>query len=381
MEETPLYRLFNALRRANMVLGLDDYLVALEALQLGYGLNGRDDLCELCQIIWVNSEADRHLFLSIFNELYPPQEKKLDTADKEETKQDVVVGKREGDSGLMRTPPKAGSEAPKSSIESGTEKQQAGEMAVTEKQLEEAAKLAQSDEIQSFWQRPQPEIALPEEPRSDLGVEFLPVTARQMKQSFRHLRQAVREGPRDELDVEKTVENIARKGILLEPVMRARRVNRASLYLLLDQGGSMGPFHPLSRRLVETAEKGSRLRKMEAYYFHNYPADYLYCDPQLMSETAVEQVFNEVNQYRPGMIIFSDAGAARGMYNQRRVNWTYYFITRLRRAARQIAWLNPVPEDRWKNTTAATIASFVPMFAVDRQGLQRAVDVLRGQVG
>jgi uncharacterized protein with von Willebrand factor type A (vWA) domain len=106
-----------------------------------------------------------------------------------------------------------------------------------------------------------------------------------------------------------------------------------------------------------------------------------YSDPQLLSETAVNKVFNEVNKYRPGIIIFSDAGAARGLYNQQRVNWTYYFLTRLRRVARQITWLNPMPANRWTNTTAAAIATFVPMFAVDQQGLQRAVGVLRGQVG
>jgi hypothetical protein len=381
MDETPLFRLFNALRRqANMALGVDDYLIALEAMKQGYGLNGRDDLCELCQIIWVNSEAERHLFLSIFNELYPPLEiKRGETAAKTEPKQDLVGGRREGEQ--LTPPPGLGTAAIGTTAgpEAGMRAQP--EIAVSEQQLEEAAKLAQQDEIQSFWRRPEPDAAVSEDGRSDLGVEFLPVTARQMKQSFRHLRQAVREGPRDELDIERTVEYIARKGILLEPVMRARRVNRASLFLLLDQGGSMGPFHPLSRRLVETAEKGSRLQRMQAYYFRNYPADYLYSDPQLLSETAVSKVFNEVNKYRPGIIIFSDAGAARGLYSQERVNWTYYFLTRLRRVARQITWLNPMPANRWTNTTAAAIATFVPMFAVDQQGLQRAVGVLRGQVG
>jgi uncharacterized protein with von Willebrand factor type A (vWA) domain len=79
MEQTPLYRLFNALRQqAHMALGIDDYLVALEAMQQGFGLNGRDDLCQLCQIIWVTSEEERHLFLSVFNELYPPEPEKVE---------------------------------------------------------------------------------------------------------------------------------------------------------------------------------------------------------------------------------------------------------------------------------------------------------------
>lgn len=382
MEEIPLYRLFTALRRqANMSLGLDDYLIALEAMQQGYGLNGRDDLCELCQIIWVSSEEERHLFLSIFNELYPPLEtKKPKTPGKTEPKEDVVGGRREGDSGLMRTPPPESQTAgagPGTTTEKGTKPPQ--EISVSEKQLEDAAKLAQTDEIQSFWQRPRPEEPLPDDRPSNLGLEFLPVTARQMKQSFRHLRQAVREGPKDELDIERTVEYIARKGILLEPVMRARRINRASLFLLLDQGGSMAPFHPLSRRLVDTAQRGSRLHQSQAYYFRNYPAEYIYSDPQLLSDTAVNELLNEVKKYRPGVLIFSDAGAARGFYNQERVNWTYYFLTRLRRVARQITWLNPMPANRWTNTTAAAIESFVPMFPFDHQGLHLAVGVLRGQ--
>ncbi|MFZ0546042.1 MAG: hypothetical protein WAM60_11420 [Candidatus Promineifilaceae bacterium] len=376
MDQLPLYRLFSALRlQANMALGLEDYLLLLEAMQQGHGVGSREELSELCQILWVTSEAERHLFLSVFNELFPITELKT-TEPHPSTENGRTQPETESDSKESEQPKPTKEEA--ADQETATKTQPPPQETVTENKLEKVAGLADPDEIRFFWQHPQPETAEEQGRISSLGLEFLPVTARQMKQSFRHLRQTIREGPRDEVDIERTVEDIARKGLFLEPVMRSRRVNRASLFLLLDQGGSMGPFHPLSRRLADTAQRGSRLQKTMVYYFHNYPADYLYSDPQLVSETAVDAVFNEIKQYRPGVIIVSDGGAARGFYNQERLNWTYYFLLRLRRVARHVTWLNPMPANRWPGTTAAAIETFVPMFALDQQGLQRSVGILRG---
>ncbi len=42
------------------------------------------------------------------------------------------------------------------------------------------------------------------------------------------------------------------------------------------------------------------------------------------------------------------------------------------------AWLNPMPRNRWEKTTAEDIARIVPMFSVNREGLNDAVNILRG---
>src|SRR2546421_13070007 len=99
--------------------------------------------------------------------------------------------------------------------------------------------------------------------------EYFPTTRRQMKQSWRSLRRPMRAGPPIELDVDATINEIGRTGYLLKPVLVPYRKNRAELLLLLDQGGSMVPFHMLSRRLTETALRGGRLGKANIYYFHN----------------------------------------------------------------------------------------------------------------
>src|SRR5207244_3387421 len=160
--------------------------------------------------------------------------------------------------------------------------------------------------------------------------EYLPVTRRQMKQSWRHLRRPVREGPPVELDVEATVQTIGRQGMLLDVVLVPRRVNRAELLLLIDQGGSMVPFHMLSRRLVETAVRGGRLGSTDIYYFHNCPLEYLYRDPAHNKAELLQTVLNQPRHEQAGILIFSDAGAARGDFNWERSEMTESFLKHCR---------------------------------------------------
>ncbi|NET36756.1 MAG: hypothetical protein F6K19_32800 [Cyanothece sp. SIO1E1] len=211
-------------------------------------------------------------------------------------------------------------------------------------------------------------------------AEYFPITRRQMKQSWRYLRRPVREGPPIELDVEATVDQIGRHGLLLKPVLVPRRVNRAELLLLIDQDGSMVPFHGLSQRLSETASQSGRLGKAGVYYFHNSPTEYLYHDAQFQSSELVDIILTQQLSQRAVALIFSDAGAARGSFNQYRIGLIRGFLGQLKRHVRYIVWLNPLPPSRWLNTTAGEIARLVPMFEVSRCGFQDSIDVLRGYV-
>jgi len=209
--------------------------------------------------------------------------------------------------------------------------------------------------------------------------DYFPVTRRQMKQSWRYLRRLVREGPPTELDVEATVHDIGRQGVLLTPVFRPRRVNRAQVLLLIDQDGSMVPFHGLSQRLVQTALQGGRLTQVRIYYFHNCPGGYLYRDPYQQTADSIEQMLQSIASDYAGILIVSDAGAAHGGYNPQRLTLTERFLQQVSQRVRYLAWLNPMPQPRWTGTTAAAIAQRVPMFEFDRAGLDAAIGVLRGQ--
>jgi uncharacterized protein len=211
-----------------------------------------------------------------------------------------------------------------------------------------------------------------------LSTDYLPVTQRQMKQNWRYLRRFVREGVPTELDINATIDQLGRYGILLEPVLVPRRVNRTELLLFIDQDGSMVPFHSLSRRLVETAQRGGRLGKAGVYYFSNCPVEYIYRDLHYQEAEPMKDAFAQLRKDRTVVLIFSDAGAARGGFNSERIELTEAFLNQLKQHVRYIAWLNPMPRSRWRGTTSSEIANLIPMFEVSRRGLQDAVGVLRG---
>ncbi|MDF5736071.1 MULTISPECIES: putative Ig domain-containing protein [unclassified Nostoc] len=212
-------------------------------------------------------------------------------------------------------------------------------------------------------------------------TEYPPLTRRQMKQSWRYLRRMLREGVPTELDVEATIEQISRQGVLVEPVIVPRRVNRSKLLLFIDQDGSMMPFQNLSHQLAETAIRGGRLEDTNIYYFHNCPIDYLYRDRYYQMPEKIDDILNSLRFPYTSALIFSDAGAARGGLNPERREVTAQFLEQLRQQVRHIAWLNPMPRYRWFGTTAGEIARLVAMFELSRQGLYSAISVLRGQSG
>ena len=211
--------------------------------------------------------------------------------------------------------------------------------------------------------------------------DYLPVTGRQMKQSWRYLRRMVRQGPPTDLDIEATVQAVGRQGLLLAPVFRARRVNRAEVLLLIDQDGSMVPFHGLSQRLVATALQGGRLTQASVYYFHNCPVGVLFHDPYAQSADPVDRVLQSLSSDYAGVLVVSDGGAAYGRHNPRRLALTEAFLRQAFQRVRYVAWLNPMPQERWAGTTAEAIAQQVPMFEFNRAGLEQAIGVLRGQRG
>lgn len=209
--------------------------------------------------------------------------------------------------------------------------------------------------------------------------EYFPLTRRQMKQGWRYLRRNSREGPKTELDVNGTVAQIGRRGMFTEPVMRAARSNLTDLVFLLDQDGSMVPFHGLSKRLMDTAVRAGHLGQAGIYYFHNCPVNYLYHDPLMQEPKPLNSFLSGRLSSKSVVVIVSDAGAARGGYNPARIRKTEVFLAQLSQYIRYVVWLNPLPRIRWEQTTAGEIAKFVAMFEVDRAGMQGAINILRGR--
>jgi uncharacterized protein with von Willebrand factor type A (vWA) domain len=54
-------------------------------------------------------------------------------------------------------------------------------------------------------------------------------------------------------------------------------------------------------------------------------------------------------------------------------------LLKLRQVTNLMAWLNPMPAERWDGTSADILANIVPMFEMDEDGLSNAIDIVRGQ--
>ncbi len=137
----------------------------------------------------------------------------------------------------------------------------------------------------------------------------------------------------------------------------------------------MAPFHPLCRHWVKLWSDAT------VYYFHNCPTDSLYLDPQLRKGEDIETVLSQFFPKNTVALIISDAGAAKQRSVPQRWDETVEFLNLLTDTVSRVAWLNPLPRDRWLDTTAEDIAKIypkqVPMFALNPAEYQKMLRWLR----
>ncbi|MDT9190134.1 MAG: CoxE [Limnospira sp. PMC 894.15] len=386
VNDLPLRELFDKLRQAGFVLGIDEYELLLEALMKGFGIEDEAALKRLCKTLWVKSVEDEKIFNSYFEKVMSqPLENPLVTVEKPTpakpaiptTQPQVKQGKTtptlprndERVSPDKLPPPEPRRDEPPQPPTQPSSEAEKSEPDESEFMLPEVA-VEMDDEVQLLKTITSEQFFL--------YSDYLPLTKREMKQTWRYLRLPIREGPLVELDVTATIEKIIRDGFFLEPVLVPRRRNLVELVLLLDIDGSMVAFHPLGDRLKDTATRGGKLGASRVYYFHNCPVDYVYGKPGYSEAVRVEDMLSGLSANRACMLIFSDAGAARGGYSEDRLQLTERFLRQCQQHLRYLVWVNPVPRERWARSTAGEIAKLIPMLECDRLGLQNAVKVLRG---
>ncbi|MGK7942200.1 MAG: hypothetical protein AB4062_18995 [Crocosphaera sp.] len=202
-----------------------------------------------------------------------------------------------------------------------------------------------------------------------------------MVYNWRYLRCLIADGPEDVLDVEATIKQTADQGFFLAPVFQRQKRNYAHLLLLIDQNGSMTPFHHFTRDLVETAKYESSLNpeRVDVAYFHNIPSDYVYQDIYLTKPIPLLEVMAKCDS-NSSILIVSDVGAARGYLRLPRIREMTRVLRQFQRYTKAIALLNPMPPQRWIGSSAQVLQYLIPMFPLDDQGLSQAIDVVRGAV-
>lgn len=342
-------RAFVRLRQSGFQLGVAELLAALKAArQFG---ETPEDLAETLKILWCHSLSEQSQFDPIWQSLLvssTPREQPQKSPLKEPISQPPQV--------RVEEPQELPSPSPQESV---TEIKPEPKLESLPVQAPfRFAEIEDTSALQAYY----------------------PINRRSMVYNWRYLRRLVADGPLDVLDVDATIEQATRQGFYLAPVYRRREQNYAHLLLLVDQNGSMTPFHRFSRDLVETAryEGGLAPEKANVFYFHNLPAASVYQDVYLTEPIELKTVLSSCDN-ETSVLIVSDAGAARGYRKLERIRATTSFLFQLKRHTSLIAWLNPMPEERWIGSSAEIIAHLVSMYEMDNDGLSKAIDIVRGQ--
>jgi hypothetical protein len=374
-----LWELFQKLRRRGFPLTPDDYETLRQSLQVGFGWSSKEALRDLCNSLWAKSRQEQEILTALFNQL---------PLNNEDWQLSSVQVEKDFDADATDSSNK--------------------------KQHRDVQEHQKHDEIVTESRSGLPPISFKDVQLSERRFIFVPqfpLTYREVAQAWRRLRRPVRVGPPTELDVESTIARRCQQGIAASVVLRPRRRNVARLLLLVDRQGSMTAFHRFCEEVCTAIQQAGRLEETAIYYFHNVPAEgadeqvledldreekklfpvldsilpqitplktgYLYEDSDLLSPIALEEV---LQKYAADafVVVISDAGAVRKYYNVVRLLDTISFIKALRAYTLNYVWLNPLPKSYWKDNTAAQIARHVPMFPLNREGIQQAVNVLRG---
>lgn len=375
-----LHGLFRELVAQGVPIGTRDYLDGLRALAAGYGSSPdgqgeRQALARLAQTLWARSDEEHRLIARWFAHIPATPADLLAAVDATLAHLDAARADTPGTVGTATPAPPASTGSPAAAPGGHTPDNPA--MAPGDDPATPRARISFSS-VQEGTGLPVPRLPL----SPALGEDYVLhpqalIKPRDLTVLWRRYRRGTRGGPRTELDIDATVEERCRRGLLLRPACRPRRSNAARLLILADTSPSMDPWRPFLVSLAESLPFG-RLARAETGYFSNLPRRQLYARPDLRDPQPLGDVLRRFNG--AGLLIVSDAGSARGYLNRRRANQTADLLDELLTHCPAIVWLNPMPRARWAGTTAEHIAANtrVPMLPLDATHLLRAIDILRG---
>jgi uncharacterized protein with von Willebrand factor type A (vWA) domain len=211
---------------------------------------------------------------------------------------------------------------------------------------------------------------------------------RNMKMALRRLREFVREGSPDELDLDGTIDATAKNAGLLDVRTRPERRNRARVLLFLDAGGSMDDHVQVVNQLFSAAR--AEFARLEHFYFHNcvYERVWRANADRLVEVVPTEQVLRTYGKHYKLVVVgdasmspyelFVPGGSVEHANRETGETW----LRRLVDHFPKCAWLNPVPESRWQwtETIGAIRGVFHDrMYPLTMSGLERAMNELSGR--
>jgi uncharacterized protein with von Willebrand factor type A (vWA) domain len=208
-----------------------------------------------------------------------------------------------------------------------------------------------------------------------------PLTRSQVGEALKRLRLMVPSGPKDVVNVGKTIDRTMENAGEIDIVFDRRLTDKLKILLMIDNGGwSMEPYVETVQTLFHYAQ--AQFRELSIRYFHNTVNDRVWIDPQRRNRPeTVETLMRRDPETR--LIFVGDAsmapeellainGSIAIEYRQEQPS-----IERLKQLAktfRHAAWLNPLSISFWDGSeTVSRIRQIFPMFPLNLAGLEKAV--------
>ena len=212
---------------------------------------------------------------------------------------------------------------------------------------------------------------------------------RQFSVALKKLRSLQREGPADELDIDKTIDRTAKEGGELELVFEPPRSNNLSLVLAMDVGGSMEPYRHMVNLLFSAAHGANHFKRFEHVYFHNCIYENVYADSYFAEPISLGDLTCRLNR-QTRLVIVGDAYMYPGELTQRwgAINWNDHnehpgiaYLTYLAEHFKYVAWLNPMSESYWNSASIRLIRQIFKMYPLTINGVEQLATDLGAGVG
>lgn len=414
MSNLLLYDLFtewNNQSKARVKLGYDDYWLLLQLMDESvFPFRDFDDFAFACETLWLKDVAQKEAFRKCFDRRRKTIEDWIGLLTQTENRETAsTVPEAET---TPAGPTDAGAEQQKAGRDSGDGSVQEKTDTASRKKKEEgkktpeepedgvvtlalgsgaAAETATNVSSAKGFSVPDGGIVLPPSKQYLFGTEYFPVPGRALQQSWRTLYSNREANEAAEVDLKKTVTRICREGIFTDFEYEAGESNLLSLFIFIDQGGSMIACEEFGKELVKSAFASEAHRDIKPYFFHNVPLPhpanpdqgYVLYNEQKTKAASTFAMFKKASKKNIVLLIYSDAGAIKGNRDDDRISATLLFLKYMCARTAYIAWLNPAPEHRWQGTGAGAIAEKmpeVPMFEAGRTGMAQVIHALKGKL-
>ena len=221
------------------------------------------------------------------------------------------------------------------------------------------------------------------------------IGVRRFEAALRVLRQlACDEGPKDEFDLEGTIDATCRNAGKLKIVWDRPRKNKMKVLVVMDSGGSMDSYIDLCSQLFTAVKRSTNFfKELKFYYFHNCIYEDIYVKPACIDVNAIK-TNNFLQEHDPDyrLIIVGDASMAPSELTEAGgaididhnntepgLVWLERVISHFDHAV----WINPIPAWAWderfnyRAQSIAMIRNLIPMYELTIEGLSQAVKKLK----